>query len=1327
MDLHAVSPSWFPLSEAQRSRWFLYQFDSEGRGAHNNAFAVRVRGGLEASTLQRALEQLTVRHPMLGARLRQSGGRAEQSTDAGAPLKVELRGGLDAAALLQAVRADSVRVFDLEQEPPFRAVLYPEASGDTVLLLVFDHLFCDGWSFWLVLEELGQALQGDLPAPQLTAPAYRDYVESERAWLAGTEAQRAWKHWLAALGGDLPLLRLPCDHVRGPGVGSELGQISIELPAALLEGLRGLARRHAGTLYTTLLAAYMMLLHRLSGQNDIIVGTPMPGRVDPRWNPVVGDFVNAIAIRHGFAEDEAVADTLRAVRGAAMQGLRHQELPFGLLVERLNPPREPGVHPVFQTLFNFQKARAATALLALWREGSAQRPGGQLASWAGHELQAYPVYQSGGTALDLSLEVIELDAGLRCDFRFDVSLFEQSTVERIGGHYVNLLEAMVAEVERTVARLPLIDAQQRLELTLGAKSNSMPGTALAAETPDTLVHEPFERVVRRAPLATALRDAGVSLSYGELDAASNRLAAWLRTAGVVADERVAICARRGLAQLTAVLAVLKAGGAYVPLDPQYPVDRLSHVLHDCAARLVLVDAAGEQALGGGGRAEALSIRAVHLEHDAHLWAGASETRLARAAGPQHLAYVIYTSGSTGLPKGVAVTHANVANLVAAQSALLRLDEGDRVLQFASFGFDSSVAEIYPALGSGATLVLRPDQLLAPDADFAAFMRAERITVCDLATAFWHQWSHELAAGRCAPNDELRLVAVGGEAAKAHHLRQWLSHPRARLCRWINAYGPTENTVNSTVFELAPGASFDAPEVPIGRPIAGTRAYILDAHLEPVPLGVTGELYLAGAQVARGYLNRADLSAERFLRDPFVGDADARMYRTGDLGRRLADGTIEYLGRNDFQVKIRGFRIELGEIEAKLAACEGVREAVVLALPDPRGEPRLVAYLIATGIDVLALRARLARELPEYMLPSAFVRLEAWPLNASGKVDRKALPKPAGDALPSRAYEQPQGELETVLAAAWCALLGLERVGRLDHFFELGGHSLLATQLAARVRDQLGVELPLRLLFAAPVLRDLAAQLEGMERQRSAGQAHLATPMLRADRSQPLPLAWSQQRLWFLDHLDAAAGAAYRMPAALRLRGQLNRAALKATLDRLVARHEILRTRFVAVQGQPSQVVDSAAGGFALEELDARGDTLAALQREFFEARFDLAAGPLIRGRLLKLSDDHHLLLIDQHHIVSDGWSIAILVREVATLYAAFCADRADPLPPLSLQFADYAAWQRSAIASASFERQLDYWRERLAGAPELLALPTDRPRPAQQSYAGAALAFEFDA
>jgi amino acid adenylation domain-containing protein len=826
------------------------------------------------------------------------------------------------------------------------------------------------------------------------------------------------------------------------------------------------------------------------------------------------------------------------------------------------------------------------------------------------------------------------------------------------------------------------------------------------------LHQLFEEQVERTPNAIAITYQEQVQTYGELNRRANRLAHYLRKLGVRPDKLVPVCVERGLEMMVGLLAVLKAGGAYVPLDPAYPVERLRYMVEDSRPEVLLTQEHLRDQLRGVKREPTV----IDLSDPGVEWQELPETNPEKAAvglAAEHLAYVIYTSGSTGIPKGVMVPHRGVTNFLWSMRRELGIETDDVLLATTRLSFDIAALELYLPLTTGARLRILGSEVSLDGVRVAKEIKRD-VTIMQATPASWRML---LDAGWEATK---RLKVLCGGEALNNDLAGTLANQSHSA--W-NLYGPTETTIWSSVEKLKK----DPSGVSLGRPIANTQIYIFDREGEPVPIGVVGEIHIGGAGVARGYLNRPELTADRFVPDPFSGGPGGRMYRTGDLGRRLANGNIEFLGRNDFQVKIRGFRIELGEIEARLSEHEGVREAVVLAREDTPGDKRLVAYYTATqqnSVDAQELRTHVAAKLPEYMVPAAYVRLELLPLTPNGKLNRKALPAPEGDAYGVRQYEAPQGAIEELLADIWAELLHLERVGRHDNFFELGGHSLLAVRVIARVREALKVEVAIRDLFARPVLQDFASAL--------ATAAHAELPVIpRASRAKRIPLSLAQQRLWFLAQMEGVSEA-YHIPLRLHLKGGLDRAALRKALDRIMVRHEVLRTTFGFVDGEPvQQIAPAEESRFHLVEHDLRGrsDAKEELKRVVAEesgTTFDLHAGPLIRGRLIWLADQENALLITMHHIVSDGWSMGVFTDELSTLYKAFLRDEADPLPELKIQYADYAVWQRKWMEGEVLGKQAEYWKKTLAGAPDLLQLPADHARPEQQSYSGAATRLVLD-
>ena len=913
------------------------------------------------------------------------------------------------------------------------------------------------------------------------------------------------------------------------------------------------------------------------------------------------------------------------------------------------------------------------------------------------------IMASGSRAV---LQICKADGAFR--WVYDAASVADEQMLRATQHLLMLLNDAVraGSHRRTVGELSLVSEEERAQLLQGLNHT------VASHSPAVCLHRLFEAQVRRTPEAIAVTYGDDSLTYAELNTQANRWAHRLVQLGVQPDSLVALCAGRGLPMLVGLLGILKAGGAYVPLDPAYSGERLQYILADSAPVLLLADELGRQALGD------CEVPVLALEQPL---TGESDDLQDVGVRPAHLAYVIYTSGSTGKPKGVMVEHRQVARLFSATNAWFNFSAADRWCLFHSFAFDFSVWEIWGAWLYGGQLFIVPQAIARSAPDFYHFVCRSGITVLNQTPSAFKAFIQ--AQAHSEARQQLREIVFGGEMLKPSDLAPWFARPENRQTRLINMYGITETTVHVTYRPLS-AQDTAITTSPIGSRIPDLRLYLLGADGEPVPMGAIGELYVGGEGVARGYLNRPELTAERFLDDPFNRAPGARMYRTGDLARYLPGGDIEYLGRNDQQVKIRGFRIECGEVEAQLSTDPRVRSVAVDAIDDGDGGKRLVAWVVpapeaeratlATG-----LRQHLQARLPDYMVPVAYVWLEALPLTGNGKLDKRALPVPQVDAYVREAYAPPQGEAENLLAAIWRELLGVERVGRYDHFFELGGHSLMAVRLANRVQ-QAGWQLPLQALFASPVLHVLAQALEVAPAQ----EPLLILPVARDGE---LPLSFAQQRLWFLTQLEGMSET-YHIPLALRLHGRLDRQALQHSLDALYARHESLRSRFITREDRP-QVQILPANGLPLAFHDlrrhpAQADTLC---RQAATQPFDLTQGPLVRAALIRLADEEHLFLLTCHHIVSDGWSTGILLRELGALYGAFRRSDVDPLPPLTLQYPDYAAWQRRYLTPERLAAQAQYWRETLSDAPALLTLPTDRPRPTVQSFSGGEVPIAIDA
>ncbi|WP_257626954.1 non-ribosomal peptide synthetase, partial [Pseudomonas sp. Xaverov 259] len=1267
------------LSYAQERQWFLWQLEPQSPAYHLPR-ALRLKGRLDRSALQRSFDTLIARHESLRTCLHQDVDQVLQVVKP--DMHLEIAEGVGEHTQLEAqVQAEVAKPFDLQQGPLLRVKLLQLAPDEHVLVLVLHHIVSDGWSMQVMVDELVQLYVGysqgqDVRLPELPVQ-YPDYALWQRSWMEAGEKERQLGYWVELLGGEQPVLELPLDHPRPPVQSYRGAHLDMDLDAVLVSSLKALAQREGVTLFMLLLASFQTLLYRYSGQSDIRVGVPIANRNRAETERLIGFFVNTQVFKADIDGQMLFSQLLAQVKQRALQAQSHQDLPFEQLVEALQPERSLSHNPLFQVMFNHQTEAHKS-------RGELQLPGLALEAleWGSQSAQ-----------FDLSLDTQESPQGIWASLTYATDLFDAPTVQRMAEHWQRLLRAIAGRADTRVAQLAmLIDAEQR-DL-LNAWNQGGPAFEAAAG-----VHGLFEAQVQRRPEAVALCLGEHAISYAELNHQANRLAHALIARGVGPEVRVGVAVERSFEMVVGLLAVLKAGGAYVPLDPQYPRERLLHMLEDSGVRLVLTQAHVPMPLPEG--MMTLDVAESGLAHY-----GESNPQV--KVDKHNLAYVIYTSGSTGKPKGVAIDHAALTEFSRMAADYSRLTQDDRVLQFATLNFDGFVEQLYPALTHGATVVLRGPQLW-DSARLYDEIIAQGITLADLPTAYWNLFLLDCLAAGPRSYGALRQVHIGGEAMPLDGPAQWVKAGLGHV-RLLNTYGPTEATVVSSVLDCTSAAEIvGATASPIGRSLPGRALYVLDRDLNLAPLGAVGELYIGSrCGLARAYLNRALLTAERFVPDPF-GATGERLYRTGDLARYRADGVIEYVGRVDHQVKIRGFRIELGEIEALLLAQPSVRETLVLAVDN-----QLVAYLVAEQQDAATLKLTLREQLPDYMVPAHLIFLDRMPLNPNGKLDRHALPKP--DASESQqAWVAPVTELEQQVAAVWAQILGVERVGLTDHFFEMGGHSLLAMQVVSRLRHTLGREVPLKLVFEQPRLEGFASALHAVE----GGFGEQAPALVPVGRDQPLPLSYAQERQWFLWQL-APDSAAYHIPSALRLKGRLDTVALQRSFDVLVARHESLRTCVEQHADGARQVIRAQAQlpilGVDVQEADLQAQVEAEIAQPF-----NLQSGPLLRVTLMRVAQDDHVLVLVQHHIVSDGWSMHVMIDELVQLYAAFSQGQAAQLPVMPIQYADFAVWQRTWMEAGEKARQLDYWRDLLGGEQPVLELPFDHQRPAQQSHRGARL------
>ncbi|WP_193075971.1 non-ribosomal peptide synthase/polyketide synthase [Pseudomonas sp. FME51] len=1273
-----------PQSAAQNRLWFLWQLEPHSV-AYNIPGGLRLRGELDEQALQRSFATLVERHESLRTTFFAEDGIGFQRIGAAGDWTL-LRDDLCALPETQRVeRAQAIREeeahahFDLEHGPLLRVRLVNLDEQEHLLLVTLHHIVADGWSLGLLLDEFARLyaahVQGQAPALADLPIQYADYS----AWQQdnGDRYAAQLDYWRAELDGEREPLALPLDRPRS-GKDSPAERLALRLDKQLGERLQSLAKTQGATLFAVLLAAFQTLLHRYTGQADIRLGVPNANR--QRWEVqgLVGFFINTQVLRGQLDSRQSFVDVLEAARRTVEGAQANQDLPFEQVVEAL------GGTPLFEVMFNHQQ-RSLEALRRLPGLHAEELP------WNSREAK-----------FDLQLHSEEYHQGrIRLAFDYASELFERATIERLATHFVRLLELLGESPERAIGELPLLDDMERQQLDEWGRRPEEPAKVLLPEL--------LSAQAGATPGAIALIAGETILDYAELERRSNRLAHRLRALDVGPETRVGLLAGRGVELTLALLAVVKAGGAYVPLDADYPSERLAWMIEDSGMQLLLGHRRVLEGLELPPELTALALE--ELEASDY-----PQTPPALALDADNLAYVIYTSGSTGRPKGVGVCHGALSERLHWMRREYALDTSDVLLQKAPLGFDVSVWECFLPLIAGSGLVLAADGEHRDPRRLAELVRMHGVTCLHFVPPLLQLFIEEEIAGEC---HSLKHLFSGGEVLSGELCRR--VHERLPQVALHNRYGPTETAINVTHWRCK---AEERARVPIGRPLANVLCELRDSELELAAAGAVAELWLGGSGLARGYLERPALTAERFVPD----EDGTRLYRTGDLARWCGDGVLEFLGRIDEQVKLRGFRIELEEIRAQLLAQPAVRQAAVL-LREGAGGSQLVAYLICDSTEEDAslnerLRRALAVNLPDYMIPAQFVRLDAMPLTPSGKLDRRALPEPDWRM---RVYVAPVTEHEQRLAAIWQEVLGLPRVGMADDFFELGGHSLLATRIVSRVRQAFDIDLPLRSLFEASRLDRFAAEVTRLQVQ---GARDTWGVIERVDRDQRIPLSHSQQRMWFLWQLDRESPA-YNVGGMARLNGPLDAQCFEAALQALIQRHETLRTTFPSSDGKPWQRV-SGQSDVRMQQLDMsrlsaseREARLQAVADEHAHDPFDLECGPLLRACLVRAGEQEHYLLLTLHHIITEGWAMDVFASELGTLYEALLEGGELPLEPLPVQYLDYSQWQRRWLDAGERQRQLDYWRGQLGEEHPLLELPSDRPRPPVQTHGGGLYRFEL--
>ena len=1316
-----------PLSFAQQWIWVIDQLLGESSSIYNVHFALRMKGAVDVGAMQRSLSEVVRRHQALRMRF--------STVDDGVPVQEVIENfelalpveDLTSVAPEEREKQMQLRVhevvtqrFNLQEGGLLlRARLLRLGEREHVAVLVMHHIVSDAWSTGILVEEFTELyraeVEGRVAALKALRIQYADYAAWQRKWLQGEELERQLNYWRNTLKGVPQLIDLPGDRPR-PAASTHRGAIhTMDLGPELTAGLKRMSRDESATLFMVLLAAFNVLLRRWTGQMDFVVGTPVGNRNREEIEGLIGFFVNTLALRTRISGEETFREVLRQARQVVLDANAHQDLPFEKLVAELQPDRNLSTTPLFQVIFGLQNTPRNTAdLLRL--------PGLTI-----EEVDVMP----DGAKFDLELSLVELPQGLGASLGYSTDLFELPTILRLGEHYRRLLGSIIDNPAIPVWQVPLLDEAERTQLLV--EFNRAGGPHPSAR--QTLLRA-LENATRRFSLRAAVALKDQTLSYEELDRRSNQLARYLRKRGAGPEAKIGVCMDRTPTLVVALLAILKAGAVYVPLDPRYPIERLEYFVEDSGVRMVITDSDRRDRLRGNTVAQL-----VLVDQEMPDIARESTRKLKNSVYETNLAYLIYTSGSTGLPKGAMIDHRGLINHLWAKVIDLQITEDDVVAQSAPSSFDISVWQILTPLLVGGRVEIIEDEVAYNGTNLMPQAEQRGVTILETVPSLLKIM---LESGQDAiwSFRRLRIVLCQAEPLGTDLCRRWWEQfPDVCL---LNAYGVTECSDDATHYDFGEGQAReenlrDLTYAPLGHVLSGMSVYILDERMSPVPVGVKGEVYIAGKGVGRGYSGHPALTAEKFLPNPFSRKGGERFYRTGDIARYRRNGDIESLGRTDHQVKIRGQRVELGEIEAALREHPWLQDAVVLVRNENHAGPRLVAWIVPrlsesypeVGIPSDAeLREFLGAKLPDYMVPVAYVAIPGLPVTPSGKVDRQALHDldVGGDVAVQQDYVAPRTAIEEVLAGIWADVLGKERVGIRDNFFEMGGHSLLATQVISRVSRAFSREIGLRALFEGATVEELGRRIEealmgGDE------QASLSRRIQPRTSSGNIPLSFAQERLWFLDRLEEKS-ATYHIAAAVRLEGELNAPALERTLQTIVRRHEALRTQFrPGDDGRPVQeVLDAMAMTLPVSDVSGIEDVRRQLEIEQLielEARapFDLSQAPLLRARLLKAGEREHVAVLVMHHIVSDGWSMGILIREISEAYAAEAAGREVEMKPLPLQYPDYAAWQREWLRGEVLERQLTYWRRQFEGASGVLELPVDYSRPAVASHRGAAETF----
>lgn len=1268
----------------QKSLWLVEQLNPS-TSIYNEPFIWKINGSLNIEYLETAIDILIERHEAFRTSFNNESGDVVQVIQNTKQFKLPL---VDISktninqredVLNQRIKKEIYKPFDLKNGPLVRILLIKYKETEYRLLFNFHHIVFDGWSLGILTRELSKLYNDFMNEEQSSLNQIpiqaADFAQWQHTWMKTKNFEQQLSYWKGQLSGELPLLDFSGGISRTFNEDSRGYSYNFKIPKELTAGLRELSNRENTTLFMTLMAAYKALLFKYVNQEDLIVGSPVAGRTKKEIEGVIGYFVNTLVYRTDLSGDPTFTELLSRVRKVALGAFTHQDVPFELLVKELKVNRHPNYSPVFQTVFVLQNALEGELELT------------------GLDVIGQPVNLEN-TKFDLTLEIIENEDHLLARFEYKKELFDQKFIEHMALHFNVLIESIIKDTEVNISNLPIITNKEREHIITNLNDT------FEDYPREMSFHQLFENTVSKTPNAISLEYGTVQITYQELNVRANKLAHYLRKKGIKEEKLVCICMERSVEMIVAILGVLKAGGAYVPIDPAYPKERIDYMIKDTSASVILTQ---EQFLNDFQNTQAYVIP---LDKDSCEFESESVENPTLTITPKNLAYVIYTSGSTGWPKGVMVEHQGIVNLAYEQIKKFNLNNDTKVLQLSSLSFDASVWEIIMAFVSGGTLCLGSKEELMPGPSLVKYIDNHKISIALFTPA-----ALSAMDGKSLEMKTLKTIIVGGDICTKELAIEWGGNRN-----FYNAYGPTEATVCTTISEWN---GYSTPN--IGNPIANHQSYVLDSNMEPVPIGVQGELYIGGDGVARGYLNLPDLTLQKFLANPFCTKSNSRIYKTGDLVKWNVDGRLEYIGRSDNQVKIRGFRIELGEVESFIKQLKNVRDTVVVAKEEKSGDKRLVAYLITEkNIEISEIKKNLKKKMPNYMVPSSIEFLESLPITPNGKVDRNALSKlPISEQSNSISYVAPRNINEKNMVAIWEELLDLKKIGIEENFFDLGGHSLLATQLVYRIEKIFEKSIQVRSVFEAPTVAELTELIQSLS-------ISTAYKIPVVNKKKNTPLTHSQEAIWVAD-LISSEKSLYSVPLVWHIKGTLDVQALEWAINQLVKRHDALRTSFpIGSEGSALQLIEPFKNQkIALVESIDEKEALKLVRKEI-NFPFNLMDGPLWRTKLIRLKEEQYIFVFVMHHIISDGWSVGILLSELKHLYTSYIRGDQNSLETLYISYSDYAIWQRERIRSGFFEDQFKYWMKKLSGELPLLNLPTDCPRPPLRTYKGEIYRFQIN-